>query len=117
MPLLHHLHYRDNGGYRPFVRPELKSAHDREGEECEIVTTRISVRLPPALDKRLARMAKVTGQSKSSLARSAIEAHTLVIEREEEVRAALLEADAGDFASEQAVAQAFRKWRTKQRRN
>lgn len=73
----------------------------------------ITVRLEDEVKERLARLAESTQRSKSFLASEAIREF---IENNEwqitETRAALKEADAGDFASSGEVERLRKKWKT-----
>lgn len=71
----------------------------------------ISMRLPDELSDQLNTLAIATGRTKSFLAGQAIRDY---IERESwqiaEITQAILEADAGDFASEEEVSAISAKW-------
>ncbi|MEJ2793205.1 ribbon-helix-helix protein, CopG family [Iodobacter sp. LRB] len=71
----------------------------------------MSMRLPDELSQQLEALAVSTGRSKSYLAGQAIRAF---VEQEawqiKEIKAALHEADAGDFASDDEVAALSEKW-------
>ncbi|MBY0447035.1 MAG: hypothetical protein K2Q15_17715 [Burkholderiales bacterium] len=71
----------------------------------------MSMRLPDELSQQLEALAVSTGRSKSYLAGQAIRAF---VEQEawqiKEIKAALQEADAGDFASDDEVAELSAKW-------
>lgn len=75
------------------------------------MSTTMTVRLEDEVKDRLDRLAQSTHRSKSFLAAEAIR---VFVENNEwqiaEVEAALVEADAGDFASEEDVAALARKW-------
>ena len=75
-------------------------------------STTISVRLDQEVKDRLDRLADSTQRSKSFLASEAIREF---VENNEwqiaETRAALKEADAGDFASDRDVARFRKKWK------
>lgn len=76
------------------------------------MSTTITVRLEDDVKDRLDVLAEATHRSKSFLAAEAIRAF---VENNEwqvaEIRAALKEADAGDFASDKDVASLARKWK------
>ncbi|MFC7421283.1 CopG family ribbon-helix-helix protein [Iodobacter arcticus] len=71
----------------------------------------MSMRLPDELSQQLEALAVATGRSKSYLAGQAIRAF---VEQEawqiKEIKAALQEADVGDFASDEEVAELSAKW-------
>lgn len=71
----------------------------------------MSLRLPDELADTLATLAKATGRSKSFLAVDALREY---LAREawqiEEIQKAILEADAGDFATEDEVSAVAKKW-------
>jgi predicted transcriptional regulator len=75
------------------------------------MSTTITIRLEDEVKARLDRLAESTERSKSFLAAEAIREF---VENNEwqigEVRAALREADAGDFASDEDVEALARKW-------
>ena len=76
------------------------------------MSTTMTVRLEDDVKDRLDVLAEATHRSKSFLAAEAIRAF---VESNEwqvaEIRAALKEADAGDFASDKEVASLARKWK------
>ena len=76
------------------------------------MSTTMTVRLDDEVKERLDVLAEATQRSKSFLAAEAIRAY---VENNEwqigEIRAALQEADAGDFASDKDVAVLGRKWK------
>jgi len=76
------------------------------------MTTTMTIRLDDDLKNRLNRLAAATPRSKSFLAAEAIR-HLLELNEGQiqEIQAAIEEADAGDFASEQKVNAVFTKWR------
>jgi predicted transcriptional regulator len=75
------------------------------------MSTTITVRLEDEVRDRLDRLAEATRRSKSFLAAEAIRAFVETNEWQiREVRAALREADAGDFASDKDLAALSRKW-------
>lgn len=75
------------------------------------MTTTMTIRLEDQIKDRLDVLAEATQRSKSFLAAEAIRVY---VESNEwqigEIQAALLEADAGDFASDGEVADLARKW-------
>ena len=75
------------------------------------MSTTMTIRLEVEVRDRLDQLAEATRRSKSFLAAEAIRAF---VENNEwqirEIRAALREADAGDFASDKDVAALSRKW-------
>jgi RHH-type transcriptional regulator, rel operon repressor / antitoxin RelB len=76
------------------------------------MSTTMTVRLEDDVKDRLDVLAEATQRSKSFLAAEAIRAY---VENNEwqigEIRAALKEADAGDFADDKDVATLARKWK------
>ena len=76
------------------------------------MSTTMTIRLDDAIRDRLDALAEATQRSKSFLAAEAIRAY---VENNEwqigEIRAALQEADAGDFASDKDVAVLASKWK------
>ena len=71
----------------------------------------MTIRLEPELKERLDRLAHATQRSKSYLAAEALRDFIELNEWQiEEVESAIKEADANDFASEKAVANARQKW-------
>ena len=76
----------------------------------------MTVRLESEVRDRLDRLAEATRRSKSFLAAEAIRAFVETNEWQiGEIRAALREADAGDFASDKDVAALSRKWKVSAR--
>jgi RHH-type rel operon transcriptional repressor/antitoxin RelB len=77
-----------------------------------LVSTTITIRLEEEVKNRLDRLADSTHRSKSFLAAEAIREF---VENNEwqiaEIRAALKEANAGDFATERDVGTLAKKWR------
>ena len=75
--------------------------------------TSMPMRLPDELAIRLGALAEATGRTKSFLAVQAIQDF---VEREAwqiaEIKQALLEADAGDFATDEEMAALNAKWRS-----
>jgi RHH-type rel operon transcriptional repressor/antitoxin RelB len=80
------------------------------------MSTTMTVRLEDEVKDRLDRLASSTHRSKSFLAAEAIRAF---VEQNEwqiaEIHDALVEADAGDFASEKAVTAIAKKWKVNAR--
>ena len=75
-------------------------------------STTISVRLDTAVKARLDQLADATHRSKSFLAAEAIRTFVDLNEWQiSEIRAALTEADAGDFARPSEVGKVLGKWR------
>ena len=76
------------------------------------MSTTMTIRLEDEVRDRLAQLAGATQRSKSFLAAEAIRAFVETNEWQiGEIRAALREADAGDFASDKDVAALSRKWK------
>ena len=76
------------------------------------MSTTMTIRLEDEVRDRLDRLAEATRRSKSFLAAEAIRAFVETNEWQiGEIRAALREADAGDFASDKDVAALSRKWK------
>ena len=75
------------------------------------MSTNLTIRLDPALKKTLDRLAKASGRSRAFLAQDALRRY---VDQEAwqiaEIRKAVKEADAGDFASDAAVAATLKKW-------
>lgn len=80
------------------------------------MSTTMTIRLDDAIRDRLDVLAEATQRSKSFLAAEAVRAY---VENNEwqigEVQAALAEADAGDFASDQDLAALAKKWKANAR--
>lgn len=75
------------------------------------MSTTITVRIEDEIRKRLDRLAESTQRSKSFLAAEAIREFVEANEWQiAEIRAALAETDAGDFATPEEVATLSRKW-------
>ena len=75
-------------------------------------STTISIRLEVGVKARLDQLADATNRSKSFLAAEAIRAFVDLNEWQiREIRAALQEADAGDFAKPSEVNKVLAKWR------
>ncbi len=76
------------------------------------MSTTMTIRLADEVRDRLDQLAEATQRSKSFLAAEAIRAFVETNEWQiGEIRAALREADAGDFASAKEVAALSRKWK------
>ena len=76
------------------------------------MSTTMTIRLDDEVKNRLDHLADATQRSKSFLAAEAIRAYVETNEWQiGEVRAALKEADADDFASDKEVAALARKWK------
>ena len=74
-------------------------------------STTMTIRLEPELKARLDKLSAATRRSKSFLAAEAVREFIELNEWQiEEIRAAVKEADAGDFASEQEIRAVFNKW-------
>jgi predicted transcriptional regulator len=72
----------------------------------------MTIRVDRKIKARLEKLAKATSRTKSFLAAEAIRAYIELNEWQiAEIKAAIKEADAGDFASEEEVAATLRKWR------
>lgn len=80
------------------------------------MSTTMTIRLEDEVKDRLESLADATNRSRSFLAAEAIREY---VENNEwqvsETRAALKEADAGDFASDEEVASVARKWKPRAR--
>ncbi len=75
------------------------------------MSTTMTIRLEPELKERLDLLAAATHRSKSFLAAEAIRRYVELNEWQvAETRAALAEADAGDFASDEEVEAVASKW-------
>ena len=80
------------------------------------MSTTMTIRLDDAVRDRLDQLAEATQRSKSFLAAEAIRAFVETNEWQiGEIRAALREADAGDFAGDKEVAALSRKWKVNAR--
>lgn len=76
------------------------------------MSTTMTVRLDDEVKDRLDHLAQATQRSKSFLAAEAMRAFVETNEwQNNEVQAALREADAGEFASDKEVAALAKKWR------
>jgi RHH-type transcriptional regulator, rel operon repressor / antitoxin RelB len=72
----------------------------------------MTIRLEPDVKKRLDRLAAATDRSKSFLAAEAVRAYVENNEWQiDEIRTALEEANAEDFATDKDVAKLARKWK------
>ncbi len=75
------------------------------------MSTTMTIRLEPELKQRLDRLAKATQRSKSFLAAEALRDFVELNEWQiGEIKAAIGEADKGDFASDKAVKKTLGKW-------
>jgi RHH-type rel operon transcriptional repressor/antitoxin RelB len=75
------------------------------------MSTTMTIRLEPAVKDRLDRLSEATHRSKSFLAAEAIREYVETNEWQiQEIRAALAEADAGDFATDDDVKALTDKW-------
>jgi RHH-type transcriptional regulator, rel operon repressor / antitoxin RelB len=80
------------------------------------MSTTMTIRLDDEVKDRLDRLADSTNRSKSYLAAEAIREFVETNEWQiAEIRAALKEADAGDFASDKDVAALAKKWKVNAR--
>ena len=80
------------------------------------MSTTMTIRLEDEVKDRLDRLADSTNRSKSYLAAEAIREFVETNEWQiAEIRAALTEADAGDFASDEDVAALANKWKVNAR--
>jgi RHH-type rel operon transcriptional repressor/antitoxin RelB len=76
----------------------------------------LTVRISPELQSQLDRVAEVIGRPKSWIVQQALEAFVAAQAWQiDEIKRGLAEADAGDFAGEAEVEEAFRKWRAEGR--
>lgn len=74
-------------------------------------STTMTIRLEPELKRRLDKLSAVTHRSKSFLAAEAVREFIEMNEWQiEEIRQAIKEADAGDFADDQEVSTLFNTW-------
>ncbi len=74
-------------------------------------STTMTIRLEPEVKKQLDALAKSTHRSNSFLAAEAIREYiALNAWQVQEVKDAITEADAGDFAADAEVATVFKKW-------
>ena len=76
-------------------------------------STTMTIRLEPELKSRLDKLAASTHRSKSFLASEAVREFIEINEWQiQEIKAAIKEADEGDFASPEEEAAVFNKWGT-----
>lgn len=76
------------------------------------MSTTMTIRIEDEVKERLDRLADSTNRSKSYLAAEAIRAFVETNEWQvAEIRQAITEADAGDFASDKEIAALARKWK------
>ena len=76
-------------------------------------STTMTIRLEPELKSRLDKLANATHRSKSFLASQAVREYVELNEWQIlELKEAIKEADAEDFASDQEVVSVFNKWAT-----
>jgi len=74
-------------------------------------STTMTIRLEPELKSRLDKLSVATRRSKSFLAVEAVREFIEINEWQiEEIKDAIKEADAGDFASDREVQTVFNKW-------
>ena len=74
-------------------------------------STTMTIRLEPELKSRLDKLSVATRRSKSFLAVEAVREYIEINEWQiEEIKDAVNEADAGDFASDREVQTVFNKW-------
>jgi len=74
-------------------------------------STTMTIRLEPELKSRLDKLSAATHRSKSFLAAEAVREFIELNEWQiDEIKAAVKEADTGDFASEQEIRTVFSKW-------
>ena len=74
-------------------------------------STTMTIRLEPKLKSRLDKLSAATHRSKSFLAAEAVREFVELNEWQiEEIKAAIKEADADDFSSDQEVRAVFNKW-------
>lgn len=74
-------------------------------------STTMTIRLEPELKSRLDKLSAATHRSKSFLAAEAVREFIELNEWQiEDIKAAIKEADASDFASDQEVQAIFNKW-------
>lgn len=75
------------------------------------MSTTMTIRLEPELKQRLDQLAEATHRSKSFLATQALRDYVELNEWQiQEIKAAIKEADDGDFASDAAVNRTLGKW-------
>jgi predicted transcriptional regulator len=74
-------------------------------------TNILTLRIDSGLKKKLDKLAKSTQRSRSFLAAEAIRDYVALNEWQiEEIKKAIQQADAGDFATDEEVEALFRKW-------
>jgi RHH-type rel operon transcriptional repressor/antitoxin RelB len=74
-------------------------------------STTMTIRLEPELKSRLDKLSAATHRSKSFLAAEAVREFVELNEWQiDEIKAAVKEADTGDFASEQEIRAVYSKW-------
>ncbi len=74
-------------------------------------STTMTIRLEPELKSRLDKLATATHRSKSFLASEAVREYIELNEWQiQELKDAINEADAGDFANNEEIAAVFNKW-------
>lgn len=74
-------------------------------------STTMTIRLEPELKSRLDKLAEATHRSKSFLASEAVREFIEINEWQiQEIKAAITEADEGDFATPEEEAAIFNKW-------
>jgi len=74
-------------------------------------TNILTLRIDSGLKKKLDKLAKSTQRSRSFLAAEAIREYVALNEWQiEEIKKAIKQADAGDFATDEEVEEMFRKW-------
>jgi RHH-type transcriptional regulator, rel operon repressor / antitoxin RelB len=75
------------------------------------MTTTMTIRLESTVKRRLDRLSAATKRSKSFLAAEAIREYVAINEWQiQEIRSAIAEADAGDFASDADIKAVMDKW-------
>jgi RHH-type rel operon transcriptional repressor/antitoxin RelB len=75
-------------------------------------TAKMTVDLPSSIKERLEELAKTTARPAALLATDAISSYVELQEWQiTEIRKGLQEADAGEFATDQEVAEVFSKWK------
>lgn len=80
------------------------------------MSTTMTIRLEDEVKERLDRLAEATERSKSYLAAEAVRAYVEINEWQiAEIRTALKEAEAGDFADDKGVEKLRRKWKVNAR--
>ena len=75
------------------------------------VSTTMTIRLDEELKQRLDRLAKATDRSKSYLAAEALRDYVAINEWQvQEIQAAVAEADAGDYATDEELVDVLSRW-------